>query len=227
MRNAGRPASDGSLCAKYAWSDGVPIRELLPLPKRLYQDVLAIDRENHLWLHYGTVLSNLGTLYLDSGDPRQGIRVLEEALPLRIKFGPPGSHAVTLYSLARAHHTLGEYQAALDDLNQALPNFRRRQYVVGEAYTLQELAEIYGDIGEPERAEGLLKQALQLWRSASERRGEAATLLRLGRLHGSLGQNPQSVEELQASLKIARVGGYTMEQTQSLSGLASGLIALK
>jgi len=127
----------------------------------------------------------------------------------------------SLNNLASCHFSLGDYQKAIEHLQQSLDIARDIGDREGEGANLNNLAICYQDLGDYQRAIEHLQQSLNTNRETDDRLGEEASLGNLGSCHFSLGDYQKAIEHYQQSLDIARDIGDREGEGKSLESLGN------
>ena len=123
-------------------------------------------------------LSNMGLVYSSTGSFGRRSRLPERADPVA-RLGFRSGEGLTLHQLDTPRFRLGEYQAALETLRQAIVVSRAARDRAIEAVVLAALGRLYLHLGEEETAFRHLAQARALFATIGDGRGEARTLLYL------------------------------------------------
>ena len=128
--------------------------------------------------------------------------------------------------LGNASQALGQYQQAIDYLQQALAIKREIGDRNGEANALIGLGLAYYSLGQYQQAIDYLQQALAITQEIGDRHGEANALINLGQVYRALGQYQQAIDYLQQALAIKREIGDRNGEAYSLLGLGATYFAL-
>ena len=99
---------------------------------------------------------------------------------------------------------LGQYQRAIELLEQDLAIARELDNRSGEGRALGNLGIVYSDLGQYQRAIELLEQHLTISRDMADLTGESAALGNLGTVYSHLDQYPRAIELHEQQLAIAR-----------------------
>ncbi|MBD1904664.1 tetratricopeptide repeat protein [Funiculus sociatus GB2-A5] len=134
--------------------------------------------------------------------------------------------AASLNSLGNAYNSLGQYQSAIDYLQQSLAITREMSARNGEAKSLIGLGNAYNSLGQYRLAIDYLEQSLAIFREISDCNGEAASLGNLGSAYCSLGQYSLAIDYYQQSLAILPEVGDCREEAYSLIGLGNACHSL-
>ncbi|WP_293079647.1 tetratricopeptide repeat protein [Okeania sp. SIO3B5] len=148
----------------------------------------------------GVELYNQGT----AESFRGAIAFWEKALPLFRKTRNLGNEAVTLLSIGRVYHNLGEIQKGLNYYEQALPLFREVDDRLREANTLNNIGTVYDSLGEKQTALNYLEQALPIYRELGDRAREAAALNNIGGVYNDLGKKQKALNYYEQALPLRR-----------------------
>jgi len=135
---------------------------------------------------------------------RGAIAFWEKALPLFRKTRNLGNEAVTLLSIGRVYHNLGEIRKGLNYYEQALPLFREVDDRVREANTLNNMGTVYDSLGEKQTALNYLEQALPIYRELGDRAREAAALNNIGGVYDDLGEKQKALNYYEQALPLRR-----------------------
>ncbi|NEQ66118.1 MAG: CHAT domain-containing protein [Symploca sp. SIO2D2] len=130
----------------------------------------------------------------------------------------------------------GEYQGALESMENALNQYRQLQEPQGEKATLAILGDIYTALASYPQAIESYQQSLALAKTLSDREGEAEILTHLGYALLQVDQYPEAIELLREGIALresAQAGGdytiktYGFSQKYAYEWLQTALIAQK
>ncbi|NER98990.1 MAG: CHAT domain-containing protein, partial [Symploca sp. SIO1B1] len=130
----------------------------------------------------------------------------------------------------------GEYQGALESMENALNQYRQLQEPQGEKATLAILGDIYTALANYPQAIESYQQSLTLAKTLSDREGEAEILTHLGYALLQVDQYPEAIELLRKGIALresAQAGGdytiktYGFSQKYAYEWLQTALIAQK
>ena len=153
----------------------------------------------------GRLLSALGGLSLRTGNAKDALRYLEQALVLSERSPNKVFDARTRLSMGGAYSQLGRRASALESSTAGLALAREVRNLPLEAEALTAVAECHLRAGDLARAEESFSRGLELAEqigltpvALSARRGLAETARRRGDLNGSLGRLRAAIEALEA-----------------------------
>jgi CHAT domain-containing protein/Tfp pilus assembly protein PilF len=112
------------------------------------------------------------------------------------------TQATTLISIAKIYSQLGEYQKALDTLNQTFPLWQKTNFKTGEVATLNEMALIYFNLGELPQALNYYNQALVTVKQLGNPTNVAAILNNIAQVESELNQLEISLQHYQQALGL-------------------------
>ena len=112
--------------------------------------------------------------------------------------------ATTLNNMGLVYRDMGEFQKALDTLNQALAIDRDIQSKWAIAYDLKNLGLTYLQMGQPQKALPLFQEALETASGIGNRINEAKILLGYGEALFLLERWPEAEEHFQKALELSR-----------------------
>ncbi|MBV9623863.1 MAG: tetratricopeptide repeat protein, partial [Acidobacteria bacterium] len=160
------------------------------------------DRGDEMW-----ALRRLGEFYIDQGEYANALQCFRQVLPYFRAQHQPVMEALSLYRSGIAYHHLGNWQQALDALNQSLSIWpfkdRTRRNI------LQEIGSVYEDGGDGAKALDYYQKSLAEARREQELQGQAFALGGMARVESSMGQLSSAQRDIQAALEIlesVRVG---------------------
>ncbi|MEH1842758.1 MAG: tetratricopeptide repeat protein [Nostoc sp.] len=136
------------------------------------------------------------------------------------------NYQAALILLGNAYNSLGQYQWAIEFLQQSLEIFREIGDRNGEANSLISLGNAYNYLGQYQRKIEFLQQSLEIFKEIGDRNGEANSLNNLGNAYDSLGQYQQAIEFLQQSLEIFKEIGDRNGEANSLINLGNAYNSL-
>ncbi|MCI0397823.1 MAG: tetratricopeptide repeat protein [Chloroflexi bacterium] len=159
----------GSICnalGRYAEADDYRLRSL------------ALNRELGNRTREATTLSNMGETARLRGDYRRAVTLYEEGLALAHELGNRSSVFVGQSNLAGALVGLGEFQAAIDNLQQVIEAASSGWFGLSEAHRF--LTEAYLGLGKTAEALAAAQQALALSRQSGDKEDRGGAWLALG-----------------------------------------------
>ncbi|WP_292802683.1 tetratricopeptide repeat protein [Nostoc sp. NMS7] len=134
--------------------------------------------------------------------------------------------AAALTSLGNAYHSLGQYQRAIEFLQQSLEIKREIGDRNGEGKSLNNLGNAYDSLGQYQRAIEFFEQSLGISRQIGDRNNEGNSLNNFGNAYNSLGQYQRAIEFHQQSLEISREIGDRNGEGNSLNNLGNAYNSL-
>ncbi|MEM8809650.1 MAG: tetratricopeptide repeat protein [Cyanobacteria bacterium P01_G01_bin.38] len=147
---------------------------------------------------------------------------IREAFPQESRLG----EGAALKSLGLAYHRLGQYEQAIDHLQQFLTISREIGNRQGEGTALGSLGLAYRSLGQYEQAIDHHQQFLTISREIGNRQGEGTALGNLGLAYWSLGQYEQAIDHHQQFLTIAREIGDRKGEGMALGNLGIAYYSL-
>ncbi|MBD1942704.1 tetratricopeptide repeat protein [Coleofasciculus sp. FACHB-712] len=129
--------------------------------------------------------------------------------------------AASLNNLGNAYYSLGQYQLAIDYLQQSLVIAREIGDRNGQAKSLGNLGNAYYSLGKYQLAIDYHQQSIAIKREIGDRNGEAKSLSNLGNAYYSLGKYQLAIDYHQQSIAIKREIGDRNGEASSLIGLGS------
>lgn len=185
-----------------------------------YEEGLARARTTGNQAQQTVLLSGLGPLYADMGEPQKGLEHLEVALGLARRRGDSPSQIIILNNLGDVYERLADKQRALRSYEEALGLARTLERPEVEAAPLNNLCGIYFSLGDWEKARGLCLQALDLSRKLGDSAKEARTLNNLGAVAKRQVRLEEALDLYSQSLELARRSGDVEAQSAALNNLA-------
>ena len=163
------------------------------------------------------VLSSLGGVYAQIGQPQKALEFYNQALPILREVGDRRGEATTLKYIGLIYGEIGQPQKQLELLNQALPIEREVGDRSGEAIALTNIGVVYEEIGQPQKALEFFNQAFPILREV----GEAKTLNSIGVIYQQIGQPQKALEFFNQALPIHREAGDRSGEATTLNSLGS------
>ncbi|NES20091.1 MAG: tetratricopeptide repeat protein [Symploca sp. SIO3E6] len=211
-----------------------------------YQQALAIVQEVGDQNGEAVVLNNLGVVYDHLGKSQQAADYYQQAATIWSELGvnTPGlsitlnleplilprspnaekrAQAVQLYQKGMQLSKRGQYQPALEELQQALIIARELGDESQEWKSLNQMGLVYKSLGEYKLALDFLQQALGIPKQGFENTG--AIHFNIGQVYSSLGDYPQALEFYQQASALA--GGNQTGKVRILNGIGSVNLALE
>ncbi|MDZ8225908.1 tetratricopeptide repeat protein [Nostoc sp. ChiVER01] len=137
------------------------------------------------------------------------------------------NYQAALTSLGNAYNSLGQYQRAIEFLQESLEIKREIGDRDGEGVSLGNLGNAYNFLGQYQRAIDFYQQSLEIKREIGDRNGEGTSLGSLGNAYNFLGQYQRAIEFLQESLEIKREIGDRNGEAKSLNNLGNAYNLLR
>ncbi|MEH2297642.1 MAG: tetratricopeptide repeat protein, partial [Nostoc sp.] len=126
------------------------------------------------------------------------------------------NYRASLSSLGNLYASLGQYQRAIEFLQQSLEISREIGDRNGEGASLNNLSNAYDSLEQYQRAIEFLQQSLEISTEIGDRNSEGNSLGNLGNTYNSLGQYQRAIEFLQQSLEISTEIGDRNSEGNSL-----------
>jgi CHAT domain-containing protein/Tfp pilus assembly protein PilF len=146
----------------------------------------------------GVQFLNLGSLYLELGDPEKALESYERARKAYQEDGSRDDEVRALVGIGSARQRMGDVQAALAEFEQARKLLPEETWNVPHYLGLA----LYAS-GKPAEALGPLERALGIARASRNSTYEASTLLALGTVYHALGQTDRAAESLGLAIDLA------------------------
>jgi tetratricopeptide (TPR) repeat protein len=124
----------------------------------------------------------------------------ERVVSIARETGDRSYEAVALNNIGLMHDRRGDWQRALNYLEQALPI--ARELGITEATTLNNIGLVYDHQGDQEAALDYFWQALSIHRERGNRPGEATTLVNIGMAHYNRGNGDVAIASYALALPI-------------------------
>ncbi len=157
-----------------------------------------------LAIHVFWWLNELSGLTYVTGNPRESVQHLENALSIAQRIGSRHAESVALGNLGSVALALGETRHAIEYYEHALIINREIGDRHGEGQDLGNLGSAYAALGETRRAIEYYEQALAIDREIGDRRSEGAALGNLGNAYVALGETRRAIEYYEQALVIDR-----------------------
>ena len=166
------------------------------------------------------ILNNIATGYIDLGQNRLALQVLERALARARAQNLRRHEGLTLVNLARA--------SSVTDPNRGLSIYHQAHDILGQfdepaaqLSALEGIAWAELKMEHYERAIEWLERAVDLARQIEDRRSEGELLSRLAMAYGEAGQHGRAEQCLLQSVSCFRISGDTRGQAIALATLAT------
>ncbi|MEH2242089.1 CHAT domain-containing tetratricopeptide repeat protein [Nostoc sp.] len=195
---------------------------------KFFNQALEIQRQRKDLLGQAEILSQIASIYNFSGDKRNALASLEEALQLQktalVKLSEANNGLLTqssvLSSIAATYVSLYDFQEALNYLNQA----RTLSQKIGdrslEALALSSIAYVYSSLGEKQKELDSLNEALALNHAIENSAAEAKTLNDIAGTYLSTGKPQQALDYHHKALDIQRRLKLLPEEAKTLKDMA-------
>jgi tetratricopeptide (TPR) repeat protein len=147
------------------------------------KQALAEVRESGNQSAEAKILHELGTAYLEAGQPEQAVQGLTEAAKAAYTQGTRGLVSQILASMGRAYNALGQEDRAADCFERAANIGRELSIPAVVATSLSGLGEIAAGQGKIEGASEQYEQALEFAQASGDKLIQARLLNTLGKLY--------------------------------------------
>src|SRR5262245_61334749 len=164
------------------------------------------------------------------GESAKSLGYVNEGLLLARELRSSGSHptqrrlsvseGILLGVLGNLHREAGDYEKAVEILQQSIALHREAGNAVNAAIRTLDLGNLYLSQGKAKLALELFSQALTSLQKASEISGEAHAQSMIGRAHSDLGDYRQALDALTRALAIIRANDVRSEEWPTLINLA-------
>ena len=186
--------------------------------KNLDKAQKVLERIEGTFFQQGFIVSSIADVYAISGNYKTAINYYQQAGDLYYKSGDTSLTLLALISTSNMYKFSGEYQKALEYLNEGLKLPVENKD--GQALILQQKASIYSLQSDYQNALEEYNKAIDIQRSIPNPKLEATTLKQIGTLHKSLGDYKSSINYYTKGLNIYKQIGDKPEQA-----VTHGLIA--
>lgn len=148
-------------------------------------------------------LGNLGTAYLDAGQPSRAIERYEQAIGLLPEAELQTKlQAIVLCQFGSAHYVLGALDQARRRYEEALTVAEKIGHRRTQAMALNNLGNVHDVMGETDKAGHYYERSLNIAREVADPQYEANSLMNLGALWLRRGQPSRSISPLDEALAI-------------------------
>ncbi|WP_181444970.1 tetratricopeptide repeat protein [Micromonospora endophytica] len=179
------------------------------------------------WPEHAVWLAGLLYSYLDNGGyPADGLTVHAEAREAARLLGDGAAEATALTNLAVGHWQQGRFADAIEQLERALPLFRRAEDIRGEARVLGNLGVVHSTSRQYEMSATYHRQALERFVQIEDRVGEANTLTNLSEVSLRLDRPEAAIAQLQRALTVFRELGHGGGEATALNNLGDAYVLL-
>jgi tetratricopeptide (TPR) repeat protein len=187
--------------------------EVTELQQPTQQDYIRLQAETEF---YAAIVADRRDGRQDS---LQAIAGYQKAAALWHSLDDVDQEAVCLHRIGANDRTVGELQAGLKSLNEALPLWRAAGDRAGEAASFTGMSVIYSMLGDRQKALDYSDSALPLARAIGDRSGEALALQMLGIVSWERGDNENSVTYYSQAIAIRHAMGDGKNEANVLQGL--------
>jgi CHAT domain-containing protein/Tfp pilus assembly protein PilF len=192
-----------------------------PKAKDLYQQALAISRQQNERSGEATNLNNLGVVSINQGDYTAATQYVEQAFKLAIAQNDRNGEIVYRLNLGQVASRQGNYATALERYQTALTLSQSIGQRATSASILDKIADVQRYQGNYAKALENYQQALKMYREIGQPGDEVVVLLHLGALHRHLGDYPLAIATHQQALGTAQKIGIQPEVAGALLALAA------
>ncbi|MQA88623.1 MAG: diguanylate cyclase [Gemmatimonas sp.] len=171
----------------------------------------------------GSLLNNIGNVYLELGDNREALNFFQRALdPLRAE-GAERAVGIALGNVGRANTALGNHEEALTAYEESLGRHRENRDMPYVPPALARLATALGALGQEEEARRVFDEALAM--VANHQHGEFADEVYAaeGRFHLERNELDGAVSRLRQALDLIPADESTRRLYELHEALSEGL----
>ncbi|MFE9182141.1 BTAD domain-containing putative transcriptional regulator [Micromonospora haikouensis] len=190
---------------------------------------LALRSANRSGWHDGqaAALGNLGPVFRMTGQPREALRVMEQALELNRRTRRTAGVAVNHNNLGLVCADLGRLSEAANHHHAALTLADQNRSVCSRALILNNLGAVYYLLGRLDEAARTLTTAVELHEQTGSR-GRATALCALARVHHDRGDDAHAAALARQALDMAREPAEPRLEAVALHvlGLVDGKVGL-
>lgn len=170
----------------------------------------------------GTILSNIGGVYLNLGQYPDALKYYEQSLIITKEVGDQAGVGTTLNNIGLVYDYIGQYAQALKYYEQALVIHKAVGNKLMEGTTLNNIGAIFRNQGQYADALKYYSQALVIAKEVSDKAGEGMTLNNIGDIYNNQAQYPQAMTYYEQALVIYKAVGDQAAQGTILNNI--GLI---
>lgn len=169
---------------------------------QLFNESLAIFRNNKLGWNEATVLSNIGRLLFSIGKPEEAKENFQLSLKIFDRVGSKKGRAVVLTKLGEIEIRFGNYEEAERLLIEAIRLRDELKDQLGQVYTQNLLAYIYDLTGKSDEANRIYNNCLTLSETLIDKNPRLFTTYNLALFHKKHGNYLKSLDLLNDSIGI-------------------------
>lgn len=162
------------------------------------------------------LLNTVGSIYHDLGDYDASAKAFQASLRLR-------EDVANLLSVANAFYLQGNYPAALEYYQRALPELEKQNNSGAASGALGGIANSYYSLGDYESAAEYYLKNLLLLERVRDKSGIASTQEGLGNVYRNQGDLGRALESYQQSLKAAAESGGKVNTATTLGSIGIAL----
>ncbi|MFI6443289.1 AfsR/SARP family transcriptional regulator [Kitasatospora sp. NPDC050543] len=167
------------------------------------RESLELQSPNDVTILKSTVTNLLGVMLSIANRPAEALPFFAQALTISRAIGAANSEARLLGNIARARLDIGQTDAAVEAVREAVATARISDNVPCLADTLYQLGVVLSSTGAPAEAVTHLREAHQLYQSQQHRLWEGYSLVRLAASLLADQQIPAATEAAEEALAIA------------------------
>ena len=165
------------------------------------------------------LLYRTGDVALDQGDTEEGTQAIETSAETYRRIGDDRGLAVTLLSLAKAKHTVGDINGERAHLLESLELSRATGHRTAEAAALNNLGIVHYSLGEFHEAIAALEQSMAIQRERGDRTYLAFLSINLSALYEKVG-------DVAEARRLSENGLVEMDELGNDQGRRAALIQL-
>lgn len=190
-----------------------------------YEQALALSRKIGDRGNEGTILRNLGTLFVCDGNYAQAERCLEAAHQIFTQLGAKDGVAIVLNCLGFTYFNKGQLAQAKSIQEAALHQHRQYQFRQWEVKSLTSLGWIHLMLGDLALAFESASAARQASQALNEQRQAAYALACMGHVLTQLQRYPEAVAAFQQAVTLHQQMQQDNRRMEPLAGLAQVALA--
>jgi tetratricopeptide (TPR) repeat protein len=186
------------------------------------EKALGIARRNGVKYIEARALINLGSLLIDTGETKQGVADVEQALAFYRSGGYRAESALALVAIARTKESSGDYEGTLRDLQSAAESATKPSYEMG--IVQEEKARVFAAQDRFPAALAQFREAMQTYAAAGHKPGLANSAAAAAETAGWLGREIEAASLIKEGNNA--IAGLDLRSARAALEVARATVAL-
>jgi tetratricopeptide (TPR) repeat protein len=161
-------------------------------------------------------VSNLGSMYLITGEKIKALECFSQGLKLSKEVGDKITESNSLNGIGNLYYSFGDHQNALNSYSEALIIAKDTGDKTREAGALHNVGTVFASVGDFDKAISYFTETLPIWDELKDTQNKIYTLNYLGHVYRGLHQYDSALSYYNEVLEISSAKGQKRDQAITL-----------